>query len=160
MAGMEEQRMSVIDDFWKQYKEENGQETAEKYGHYYFCNNEEDAKELLSLVISGKKKATASNYYVYESEGEPFPQIGDINILTDYHGNPQCIVKTTKVDIVPFNQVSAKFAFLEGEGDGTLEYWRRGHESFFTRECEGCGKQFSEEMLVVCEQFEVIYVKK
>lgn len=152
--------MSAIDDFWKQYKEENELETAEKYGHYYFCNNEKDANELLALVVCGKKKATASNYYVYESEGESCPQIGDINILTDFHGNPQCIIITTRVDILPFNQVSAEFALLEGEGDGTLEYWRRGHKHFFTIECEDCGKQFDEEMPVVCEQFEVIYVKK
>lgn len=35
--------------------------------------------------------------------------------------------KTTNVYIVPFNEVSIKYAFKEGEGDKSLSYWRRVH---------------------------------
>ena len=48
-------------------------------------------------------------------------------------------------------------AFKEGEGDRSLEYWREVHKKFF-REClEEYGLEFSENMKVVCEEFEVVY---
>lgn len=50
-----------------------------------------------------------------------------------------------------------EFAALEGEGDGSLESWRRGHRAYFGRECTRLRKQPSASMRVVCERFEVIY---
>jgi uncharacterized protein YhfF len=61
------------------------------------------------------------------------------------------------VTIKPFSEVDEEFARLEGEGDKSLEYWRKTHIDFFTKELEGEKIEFSEDMLVVCEEFEVIY---
>ena len=47
-----------------------------------------------------------------------------------------CIIETVQVDVMPFEQVSAEFAAIEGEGDGSLAYWRQAHLEYFTRECE------------------------
>lgn len=149
---------NIIEEYWQRYLAENKNETATKYSYYFFCDNEKDANELASLVVAGKKRATASNAYVYKHEGEPIPKIGDICIITDFYNYPRCIIKTIKVDIIPFNKVPAEFAALEGEGDGSLEYWRQGHKLFFTRECKEIGKPFTEDMPVVCEQFQVVYI--
>ena len=65
--------------------------------------------------------------------------------------------KINKDSYETFNNVSKEHAFKEGEGDRSLEYWREVHKKFF-REClEEYGLEFSENMKVVCEEFEVVY---
>ena len=66
------------------------------------------------------------------------------------------LTRTTEVEVVPFNEVSAQFAAREGEGDGSLVYWRKAHWSFFSRECQRIGRLPSETMPVVCSSFEVL----
>ena len=147
----------TVEEYWNKYKEETG-DTTEKYTPYYFCNNEQDAKKLAELVLEGKKRATASCAWIYEYENEPMPKAGNICIITDFFGEPKCIVKTTRVDVVPFGEVTAEFAATEGEGDSSLEFWRHAHKWFFSMECETIGREFNEEMPVVCERFEVVYI--
>ena len=62
-----------------------------------------------------------------------------------------------KVTVLPYDQVPAEFAYKEGEGDRSLNYWREVHEAFFANELAEAGLAFSEDMLVVCEEFEVVY---
>lgn len=57
------------------------------------------------------------------------------------------------------NEVSEEFAIAEGEGDRTYRYWWDEHEKFFRKELNTIGHEFSEDMLLVCERFEVIHVK-
>jgi len=64
------------------------------------------------------------------------------------------------VEVCAFRDVSKEFAAQEGEGDGTLEYWRNVHWKYFGRVCEELGREISEDMLVVCEPFEVVYIPK
>jgi uncharacterized protein YhfF len=52
---------------------------------------------------------------------------GDYSVATDGLGVGRCVIKTTRIDVVPFGQVDAAFAYDEGEGDRTLGYWRRVH---------------------------------
>ena len=47
--------------------------------------------------------------------------LGDVGlIVTDGRGIPHALIATTRVDVVPFDEVSAEHAFLEGEGDRSL----------------------------------------
>lgn len=83
--------------------------------------------------------------------------IGDYSIVTDWHGVARCIIRTTAVNIVPYDEVTVEFARKEGEGDLSLEYWRDVHYRALTHECNGIGIKFNPHMLVVCEEFEVVY---
>ena len=47
-------------------------------GEYEAWSFGSDADGLAALVLAGKKTATASAYPLYELEGEPLPQAGDI----------------------------------------------------------------------------------
>jgi uncharacterized protein YhfF len=130
----------------------------EKYlsgGHqaWHFCNNREDADKLADLVIAGVKRATASLALCYEEDGEELPKPGDISIILRWSGEPAAVIETTKVELVPYRDVSAAFAAEEGEGDGSLEYWRSVHEPFFTTDCGEYGVTFSPDLPVVCESF-------
>ena len=118
------------------------------------------ANELLELVIEGKKRATGASLWSVEDEGKRPPIPGDLSIVTNWAGEPMCIIETTDVDIVAFRDVTDDFAAAEGEGDGSLEYWRECHRDYFTRECDKSGREFSEDMLVVCERFRVVDKKR
>ena len=113
--------------------------------------------KLAHLVVEGKKRATSSALPVYETEGEDVPKAGDISIILYSDDSAACIIKTTAVTILPYDEVTEKMAALEGEGDLSLEYWREVHLEFFTDEMESAGLSFNEKMPVVFEEFEVIY---
>ena len=113
--------------------------------------------ELAQLVLSGRKRATAGAVWSYEASGLGLPRPGLLSIVTDAEDRPLCIIETTQVDVLPFDQVTAEFAAIEGEGDGSLAYWQDAHRAYFTRECERAGRRFSEDLLLACEQFRVVW---
>lgn len=111
-----------------------------------------------AMVLSGKKQATASSLLSYEIEGCRIPQIGDYSIVTDWKGNPRCVIETTNVIILPFNQITFDICKREGEDD-TLESWQKGHRNFFMEDGKKLGYEFSENMPVVFEDFKVVFSK-
>jgi uncharacterized protein YhfF len=113
--------------------------------------------ELLALIASGKKRGGASLHAAYAIEKLAVPQVGEIRIVLDFNDKPVLVTRNTAVDIVPFNAVGADFAACEGEGDGSLAYWRQAHLDYFTRNSPELGLVFSEDMLIVCERFEVLH---
>ena len=124
---------------------------------FYFDDNEPSANELAALVLAGRKQATAGLLWSHEKGNKPLPQQGDLSIVTTYSGEPLCVIETQKVEIVPFEEVTAEFAATEGEGDGSLAYWRQAHEAFFGRECKRIGLAPEARMPVVCERFKVVF---
>lgn len=114
------------------------------------------ADELLRLVLDGTKTATASALWDYEAEAEPLPEVGTLGIVLDSAGLPRALVATTEVRVVPFDEVDADHAHREGEGDRSLEHWRRTHQDFFSRHASH-GEGFRADMPVVLERFEVLY---
>jgi uncharacterized protein YhfF/RimJ/RimL family protein N-acetyltransferase len=116
------------------------------------------SEELLALVRVGRKRGGASLLWAHEAESEPIPSAGDTEIVVNHLNAPSLVTRITEVEVVPFNQVSAQFAAREGEGDGSLDYWRKAHWAFFSRECERLGREPSDTMPVVCSSFEVLDV--
>ena len=117
----------------------------------------EMADELGALIAQGTKTGTCSALWEWEAEGDPIPEVGLITVVIDGRGEPLCIVETTEVSIRKYNEVDADFARAEGEGDLSLEYWREAHRNFFSRVLPKIGKEFTEEMPLVCERFRMIY---
>ncbi len=117
----------------------------------------EMADELGLLIAQGTKTGTCSALWEWEAEGDPIPEVGLVTIVLDGKGGPLCIVETMEVSIRKYNEVDADFARAEGEGDLSLAYWREAHRNFFSRVLPKIGKEFSEEMPLVCERFKMIY---
>ena len=115
------------------------------------------ADELGALVLQGIKTATCGLLWEYEAENEALPQPGDINIILNGSGQPLCIIEILAVEIMPFDAVGADFAFDEGEGDRSLDYWRAAHLRFFSRTCRQIGRDVRPDMPLVCERFRIIY---
>lgn len=64
------------------------------------------------------------------------------------------------MSLVPFNQVSADYAFKEGEGDRSLAWWRKAHRDFFAPYFKECGLTFTADSKIALEEFEVVYPEK
>lgn len=126
-------------------------------GTYEAWSFGEAPDKLADLVLQGIKTATCSAYDLYQINTEPLPQAGDYSVILNSSEEAVCIIKTIKVYVTEFKNVSEEQAFKEGEGDRSLEYWRQVHESFLTNELAAVHKGFDENTKVVCEEFEVVY---
>lgn len=124
---------------------------------WHFELTEDACNSLLDLVLKGQKRATSSSLAAFELGGETMPKEGELSVITDWGGNPRCVVRTKKLHILPYEEITYDLAKLEGE-DETLDSWKRSHERFFTREGEMLGYHFSPQMPVVFEEFEVVEV--
>jgi uncharacterized protein YhfF len=148
----------AVRPFWNAFVAKAGPDaTARFYEVFHFDDNEPSANELADLVLSGLKRATACLVWVYEARRMPIPRPGDLSVVTWWNGQPVCVIKTTRVEIRPYDEVDADFAASEGEGDGSLAYWREAHWRFFSRECQRIGRTLDPKMPVVCERFEVVH---
>ncbi len=127
------------------------------YEAFAFGDSEGLAHELAQLVLQGIKRATAGSLWAVEHESKPLPKPGDLSIVTNWAGAPLCVIETLAVDVLPFVAVPAEFAAAEGEGDGSLAFWRDAHRAYFARECGRIGRPFTETMPVVCERFRVVF---
>jgi uncharacterized protein YhfF len=81
---------------------------------------------LPSLPLSssaGKKRATCSLARDYADVPATLPKVGDFVVVVDGNGIPQCIWKTTEIQIKPLNAVDDRFAWDEGEGDRSRKWW-------------------------------------
>ncbi|HIW13775.1 MAG TPA: ASCH domain-containing protein [Candidatus Salinicoccus stercoripullorum] len=139
------------DDYWGN-KEKPGSVGAWQFG--------DDPDYLAQLVVDGIKTATCSGHIFYELENEPLPSTEDYSVILNKSDEPVAIIKTAEVGIMPMNEVSEEFVVAEGEGDGTYQYWWSAHEKFFREELKGTGYEFSEDMLLVCERFELVDVNR
>ena len=105
-----------------------------------------DADKLVKLVLDGKKTATTSLF-----EFNSLSTVGDVSILTDSNNNDMCILKTKKVIVTEFKNITWDIAKLEGENI-SLEEWRKVHKDFFSK----IDSSFNDDTEVIFEIFEVI----
>ena len=148
-----------IQPFWNEFHASVGGDKVDArfYEAFHFDDNEPSANELAELVLAGTKRASAGLVWSFEAEGRAPPKAGDLSVVTNWQGEPLCVIETKAVAIVPYEEVSEEFAATEGEGDGSLRYWREAHWAYFGRECARIGRVLGMRMPIVCERFEVIY---
>lgn len=144
----------TAEEMWRAFCAEKNIVDAE-YEAWAFGNAPD---ELAELVVKGIKTATASAAALHALENEPLPKAGEYSVILDSKGSAVCVIQTTKVYTVPFADVDERQAFLEGEGDRSLAYWRQIHETFFRWELGTAGLAFDEHTQVVCEEFALVYL--
>ena len=115
------------------------------------------ADDLAALVIDGTKRATTALLADLAHRDEQVPSAGDLAIVLDGRQQPVAVIRTTDVQVAPLRTVDAAFAWDEGEGDRSLEYWLAEHERFFRGRCDELGLTFSHDLLVVFERFELFW---
>jgi uncharacterized protein YhfF len=141
-----------VAEFWRAFTETTGIDGP--YTAWGFGSGTDELATVLGLLVrDGPKRATASRLESYEEDAEPLPQAGDLSVILDEHGEPLCVIRTTDVEVRPFGEVGEEFAWVEGEGDRSLAYWRAAHIDFFASE----GNPVDEETELVLERFELVW---
>jgi uncharacterized protein YhfF len=146
----------AVRSFWGEFTAATGS-TADLVDAFAFGDSSEMADELSALVRYGPKRATAGLALELERDGDPVPQPGDHWVVIDGWERPVCVIRTTEVEVKPLREVDAAFAWDEGEGDRSLDWWRRAHDWYFRRVCQRLGVPFSEDLPVVFERFELLW---
>ncbi len=149
-----------IEAYWKSYLAtlpESSTIREERYVAEGWGDSPQMADELGALISAGTKAATCSALWEYEAEGEPLPEVGSKTLVLDGSGTPLCIVETTEVEVKLYDEVDAHFAYEEGEGDRSLEYWQEAQWRFFSHALPNIGREPTTDMPLVCERFRVIY---
>jgi len=144
-----------VQKLWARYRAENSDAQEGLPPIFHFCDNQADADICAQLVREGTKRATACSLAELELESSPIPQADDLAIVTNWDGEAQAVIRTQSVDLRPFKDVDEDFAATEGEGDKSLAFWREVHEAYYRRVLAGSAYEFSEDLMIACERFEV-----
>ena len=139
-------------DFITKYPHYNSSNVPESY---YFCDNQKDADACADLVVKGIKQASASSQWWYERNEEKPAKNGQLFIITNWEGEAKAIIKITKIEPKPYNEITEEFAQIEG--DKSLEYWKKVHWAFYIRERQPYHEKPSEDMIIVCEYFDTVW---
>ena len=91
---------------------------------WHFELTEGACNYLLDLVLKGQKKATSSSVLGYQIEGEEIPKEGNLSVITDWDGNPRCVIKTTRVRIIPYKDMTFDIANLKAR----MTLWNPGEK--------------------------------
>jgi uncharacterized protein YhfF len=152
-------RSALTDEFWREFRDAAGLH-HDDYDVVTFGDGAELATELAELTVAGIKRATAGLVRQFGPGGEPPPILGGHVVLLDGTDRPRAIWRTTEVRVGPLNSVDERFAWDEGEGERTREWWLSAHRRFFGRRAEAQGFQMHDEIETVFERFTVVWPRE
>jgi uncharacterized protein YhfF len=137
---MDKPRTPEVVAFWNGYRAVRGVPEQD----YDVCRMGSSAamgSELLDLILSGPKRATACLLRDVEQGGEMMARD----------------LRTRTVEVKPLNQVDSALAWDEGEGDRTWADWLAMHKRYFVARAVTEGFTFDESMPAVFERFTVVW---
>ena len=143
-------------DCWREFITAVGNVGAD-YTVVAFGDTAAMADQHVALVISGKKRATASLLRDYSAGVEAVPQAGDFVVVVDGEGRPKCIWRTIEVIVKPLIDVDDAFAWDEGEGDRTRDWWLSAHREYFSAQAQREGFKMCDMIETVFERFEIVW---
>ena len=115
---------------------------------FSFGDGPDLANRLLELVSLGNK---ARDLLGRELRDFSLLQVGMLMVVLDGQGVPKAVLKTIELTKRRFDEVDEAFAYDEGEGDRSLQYWREAHARYFSR----LGR-YAPDMMLWCERFELV----
>jgi len=144
--------------FWASFLAANpAYEGREPVDVFAFGDHRALADELAELVRRGVKRGTTASVEAMRQEHAASPEPGDLSIVLRGDGTPVCVIESVETFRTTFDRVDEAFAAEEGEGDGSLAYWRQEHEAVFGREAAALGYAFTPDLEVECERFRLLW---
>ncbi len=116
-----------VSAFWLDYCRASKLSENTPYQAWHFGDSQQLARELVELVLHGPKRATAALACVANALPHTAAVPDGYSVVTELDGTPRAVVRTTVLERRKFSDVDATFAWDEGEGDRTLDDWKRGH---------------------------------
>jgi len=111
------------------------------------------ANEGAALILQGIKTATSSPFWDYPDGRIPFA--GGLSVLLDGQRRPVGIVETIGVEKIRFRDVTQQMARAYGEGERTLEWWRRVIGDWYRDKAVQDGQVFVEDDQILWEWIKV-----
>jgi uncharacterized protein YhfF len=153
---MDKPKTPAVEAFWQEFRQ--AKDVAEQ--PYDVCRMGDSAQfgeELLQLILTGPKRATACLLCDVEAGGEMLGRAGGHVVVLDGQDRPRAVWRTRTVEIKPLNQIDDAFAWDEGEGQRTREDWLAMHVRYFGRRARAEGFAFDETMPAVFERFTLVW---
>ncbi len=142
---------------WSDFTAKHPEHADAEHPFEQFGDSPELADELLALVLHGPKRATAAAVVEFRAKGEPLPRVGGHWIVADGGGQAQAILRSVELRVGPLVSVDDAFAWDEGEGDRSRDWWLDAHRSYFDRTCKPLGVAVTDKLEVVFERFVVVW---
>jgi uncharacterized protein YhfF len=151
-----------VQKFWQSFCAAHAIDAATPFQAFYFGMDQPLADRLALLVAKGQKRGTAGLLQASYEDPNDQPFIGGYCVITNFAGAPVAVTRTVALNLFRFRDVPAWFAEREGEDEGVgevcLASWKKGHERFFRQYPAVPGQVFHEDMEIVCESFDILYV--
>jgi uncharacterized protein YhfF len=116
---------------------------------YRLGTNADLCDALIALVRLGRKRATCTAQAEIDA-GEPPAEIGRCDIIEDFSGVPQLVIRTLEMRHVRFDEMTEQMVRVLGV-DETLPAWRVSHRRYYRK----LGI-FDPAMALVWERFELV----
>ena len=150
------EKTAKTDAFWEKVKEANP-DTGNDYRVRRASGNSKFAAIIMDLILTEKKRGLFGLKELQERQPEQVPVIGGVMVLVDFDGTPRGAVQTVKITPVPYKNINEEHLAVEGPDARQLNVWQKIHWPYWTQMLEPYGLEPSEDMIVVVEQFKLIY---
>lgn len=122
-----------------------------------YAGSPEISDRLLMLYLDGTKTAGSSLLEDFVATNDETPRVGNHWICLASGGEPRCILRTIRVETHNFRDVPEEIAVAEGEGDLSVEYWKRVHAERYAPHLQEWGLLKIGDATVVTEFFQVVF---
>ena len=143
-----------MQNFWKRFQQESGRENAALKGTICFGDNHDFADAAAEAAANGKKTAMTYPENGYRTAMKGMAQVGDLNIVVNWAGEPVCVIETVKVEKIRFNEADETIRAAEYADAAS---WSETKEAECKRELEELGGEFDENIMLVAEEFSSIF---
>lgn len=149
----------IYQDFWAGYLEQAGLPENTYCNHYtYFGNSQEESVEILEQLLRGEKTAISHCVPYYIVTRTPMPKAGDYTMVTDFYGNPCCVLKCVDVVIDPVDQIPEDIARQECQGE--FPQWLERKRAEFRASAQKAKFHYNDGLPVLMELVKVMFPAK
>ncbi len=151
------EKTEATDRFWAECADQIADPPADGfYRARHFSDQQAMSVRIIDLIRAGEKVGTFTSPWLFEGDRNKTPVVGGYMMVTDFEGTPALIVRTTKLETVPYDEITEEHTQIDGPAVRPLDVWDRVHWAYFERNLEPKGMAPERDMPVVVEQFELV----
>lgn len=140
---------------WEKFLKEKSLDQEAKFaGSFGFEAKGFAGTERIAALLAGRKTAAFFSFATFAIDNEELPVSDEYYIVLDANHEAVCVIKTTAVQILPYDQVTWEMAAREGE-DSSLQDWRERTRENLEDEAAVVGFEFAPDIKLVYMEFEV-----